>query len=304
VEGQAEPPFVNAGKMENKGLETLLKYSSGTKSDFSYDIGMNFTIMNNKVLELADDVDYLPGIVSNSSTRNLTISRSQVEYPIAQFYGYVVDGIFQNQTQVNNHADQPGKGVGRLRYRDLNNDEVIDDKDRTFIGNPHPRVTYGLNINVFYRRFDLGLFIQGVQGVDLFNFTRYYTDFYYDLGNRHSRILDSWTPSNTSSSIPRISSVDANNELRPSTYFIENGSYLRIRDLQIGYTIPTRLLKIQDLRVYFQAQNLLTLTAYEGMDPEVSLVNYTSERRNLDIGVDRGIYPNSMVFLVGINVQL
>ncbi len=303
VEGQSEAPFVNTGKLSNKGFELQVNYNSNPQKDFTYSIGGNISIIRNKVLELANDVDYLNGLVSNSSTRNLVISRTEVGLPIAQFYGYVADGIFKSQQELDNHAAQEGKAIGRIRYKDVHEDGVIDEKDRTVIGNPHPDFMYALNFSASYKKFDVSMIFQGVQGVDLFNFTRYYTDFFYDLGNRHVRILDSWSTSNPNAKIPRISAVDSNNELRSSSYFVEDGSFLRIKNLQLGYTTSFEQFGVSKFRVYVQAQNLFTFTKYEGMDPEVSLVNNSSEKRNLDIGVDRGIYPNSRTILLGVNIE-
>ena len=171
------------------------------------------------------------------------------------------------------------------------------------IGNPHPDVIYGLNLLARYKQFDLSLFFQGVQGVDLYNFARYHTDFFFDPFNKHSRILNAWSPENPDSSIPQVSTVNSNDELRPSTYFVEDGSFLRLKNLQLGYNVPLSTSFMKSLRVYFQAQNLFTITDYEGIDPEVSLENFSSPNRNLDLGVDRGIYPNSRTFLLGVNVQ-
>ena len=303
VEGQAESPFVNAGEMRNTGLELQVKYLSRPIGKFSYEIGANATFIDNEVIKLADDVEFINGFVSNSSTRNLTISRTQVGLPIAQMYGHVVEGIFRSQAEVDSHADQPGKGIGRIKFKDLNNDGVIDALDRTVIGNPHPDVIFGLNLNARYGKFDLAVFLQGVYGADIYNFTRYYTDFFFDLGNRHVRILDAWTASNPNAKIPRIASVDVNNELRPSTYFVEDGSFLRLKNVQLGYNFQLTNQAESSLRIYLQAHNLLTFTRYSGMDPEVSLVSYTNRNRNLDLGVDRGIYPNSRVFTLGANLQ-
>lgn len=304
VEGQAEAPFVNAGRMENRGVELQLSYTGQVGKDLSFEVSGNASAIRNKVLELADDVEFIPGFVSNSATRNLTISRTEAGLPLAQLYGHVVDGIFNNQSEVEAHAEQPGKAIGRLRFVDLNNDGVVDDADRTVIGNPHPDLIYGLNLSANYKRFDLSIFFQGVQGVDLYNFTRYYTDFYFDLGNRHTRILEAWSPSNTDATIPRISTVDVNNELRPSTYFVEDGSFLRLKNLQIGYTVPFAGSGRRRLRLYVQGNNLLTITRYEGLDPEVSLFSYDARNRNLDLGVDRGVYPNSRVITFGLNLSL
>ena len=303
IEGQAEPPFVNAGRMKNQGLELQIAYSGNIGQDFSFELSLNGTAVRNEVLELADDVEFIPGFVSNSSTRNLTISRTQVGLPIAQLYGHVVEGIFNSQGEVDSHAEQVGKAIGRLKFQDLNGDGLIDDKDRTVIGNPHPDYVYGMNFNARYKNFDCSIFLQGVQGVELYNFTRYYTDFYFDLGNRHSRILEAWSPNNTNTSIPRLASVDTNNELRPSTYFVEDGSFLRLKNLQIAYTFYFNNTQHKQLRVFIQGSNLFTLTKYQGIDPEVSLASYSSRNRNLDLGVDRGIYPNSRVLSIGANLE-
>ena len=303
VEGQARAPFINAGEMENKGVEIALNYYSKEYGDFSFEVAGNITIMDNEVISLSDEVEFLTGSVSNNSTRGLTISRTTAGLPIAQLFGHVVDGVFQNQQEVDNHPDQVGAAPGRLKYRDLNNDGEINDDDRQVIGNPHPDFIYGLNLMAKYKQFDIALFFQGVQGVDLYNFARYHTDFFFDPFNKHSRVLNAWSPENPDSSIPQVSTVNSNDELRPSTYFVEDGSYLRLKNLQIGYNVPLKASFMESLRVYFQAQNLLTLTDYEGIDPEVSLESFSSPNRNLDLGVDRGIYPNSRTFLVGVNVQ-
>ncbi len=303
VEGQANAPFINAGEIENDGIEVSATYFSPQFGDFSFEIGGNLAAINNEVKSLSDDVVFLTGAVSNNDTRGLTISRTTAGLPIAQMYGHVVDGIFQTQAEVDAHADQPGKAIGRLKYRDLDGNGVIDDEDRQVIGDPHPDLMYGLNLRANYKNFDLGMFFQGVAGVELYNFTRYHTDFFFDPFNKHARLLDAWTPENSGSSIPQVSSVNTNDELRPSTYFVEDGSYLRLKTIQLGYTVPLRSTRFNRLRLYLQAQNLFTITDYEGIDPEVSLIDATSANRNLDIGVDRGVYPNSRTFVFGVNVQ-
>ncbi|MEL7118374.1 MAG: TonB-dependent receptor [Bacteroidota bacterium] len=303
IEGQADAPFVNLGKMENKGMELSLGYQSKEGQDFSYQLNGNISIIRNKVIRLADDVVQLTGLVNNTYSRNLILTVTQEGLPISQFYGHVVEGIFETQQEVQAHATQEGKGIGRLKFSDLNKDGIIDDNDKTIIGNPHPDLFFGFNANLYYKNFDFSLLIQGVQGVEIYNFTRYYTDFYYDLGNRHVRTLDAWSPINTDSDVPLLAAVDVNNELRPSTYFIEDGSFLRIKNIQLGYTFALGKNQGRSLRIYAQAQNLLTLTSYEGIDPEIGLVNSFDTRRNLDIGVDRGVYPNARIFLTGLSLN-
>ena len=302
VEGQADAPFINAGEIENSGIEIGATFFSQQYGDFSFEIGGNITAIDNEVISLSDEVVFLTGAVSNNDTRGLTISRTTAGLPIAQFFGHVADGIFQSQAEVDAHAEQSGAAVGRIRYRDLDNNGVIDDNDREVIGDPHPDLMYGINLGATYKNFDLSLFFQGVAGVDLYNFTRYHTDFFFDPFNKHSRLLDAWSPENTGSSIPQVSSVNTNDELRPSTYFVEDGSYLRLKNVQLAYNVPIQNTRFNRLRIYLQAQNLFTITDYEGIDPEVSLIDYTSENRNLDLGVDRGVYPNSRTFVLGVNV--
>ena len=302
VEGQADAPFINAGEIENTGIEIGATYFSQQFGDFSFEVGANISAIDNEVKSLSDEVVFLTGAVSNNDTRGLTISRTTAGLPIAQLYGHVADGIFQSQADVDAHATQSGAAVGRIRYRDLDGNGVIDDEDRQVIGDPHPDLMYGINLAANYKNFNLSLFFQGVAGVDLYNFSRYHTDFFFDPFNKHSRLLDAWTPENSGSSIPQVSTVNTNDELRPSTYFVEDGSYLRLKNIQLSYAVPVRNTRFNQLRIYLQAQNLFTITDYEGIDPEVSLIDFSSENRNLDLGVDRGVYPNSRTFVLGVNV--
>jgi TonB-dependent starch-binding outer membrane protein SusC len=303
--GEAELPFVNTGEISNKGLEFALSYAGKPASAFQYSIGANVSAYRNQVISLGEGARAIPGYVNNNLTRGLTLSRTEEGKPIAYFWGYEVEGIFQDQGEVDAHAEQQGKGIGRFKYRDITGDGVVNSQDRTMIGNPHPDFTYGINATASYKNFDLTLFFQGVQGVDVYNFGKYHTDFAFDPFNKSTRILDSWTPENRGASLPQLSSVNTNDELRPSTYFIEDGSYLRLKNLQIGYTLPAAMasaVKASNIRVYLQSQNLFTITGYSGMDPEVSLQNYSDAARNLDLGVDRGVYPNARSFIVGLNI--
>ena len=302
VEGQADAPFINAGEIENTGIEIGATFFSQQYGDFSFEIGGNVSAINNEVKSLSDEVVFLTGAVSNNQTRGLTISRTTAGLPIAQLYGHVADGIFQSQAEVDAHAEQSGAAVGRIRYQDLDGNGVIDDLDRQVIGDPHPDLMYGINLAANYKNFNLSLFFQGVAGVDLYNFSRYHTDFFFDPFNKHERLLDAWSPENTGSSIPQVTTVNTNDELRPSTYFVEDGSYLRLKNIQLSYNVPVKNARLNQLRIYLQAQNLFTITDYEGIDPEVSLIDFSSENRNLDLGVDRGIYPNSRTFVLGVNV--
>ncbi|QDA60417.1 SusC/RagA family TonB-linked outer membrane protein [Hymenobacter jejuensis] len=304
--GEVLVPYENAGRIRNRGLEFLINYQSDAAKDFHWGVSANGSIVRNKVLSLGGGSLYIPGYVSNNLTRGLSLSRTEVGKPVAYFYGYVVDGIFQNQNEVDAAAAQKGKAVGRWRYKDLNGDGTVNEQDQQQIGKPEPDFTYGVNLNVAYKNFDLSGFIQGVQGISIYNFSKYHTDFAFDPFNKSTRILDSWTPQNTDAKLPQLSKTNVNDELRPSTYFVENGSYARLKNLQLGYTLPlawTSAIKASSLRVYVQAQNLFTITKYSGMDPEVNLQNYNSADRNLDQNIDRGYYPQPRAVLFGVNAR-
>mgnify|MGYP000141026411 CR=1 FL=1 len=191
--------------------------------------------------------------------------------------GYVADGIFKSQAEIDNHATQEGAGLGRIRWRDLDGNGVINEKDQQWIYNPTPAFSYGLNIYLEYKNFDLTMFWQGVQGVDVISDLKKETDLWSGLNigflNKGKRVLDAWTPTNPDSDIPALSRDDVNNEKRVSTYFVENGSFLKLRNLQIGYNVPqnfAKKMKMERLRLYLSAQNLLTIKSKEftGVDPE------------------------------------
>jgi hypothetical protein len=195
-------------------------------------------------------------------------------------------------------------GVGKFKYRDVNGDGIISDADRTWIGNPHPDFTYGLNINLGYKNFDVTLFFQGVQGNDMISFVRRLIDF-NELGNNRSlRMLNqSWSPQNPNAILPILDASDSRS-LLPSSYFIEDGSYFRMKTLQVGYALPAALLSrigLERVRIYAQAQNLFTVTNYSGLDPEV---NFTGSGTSSQMGIDQGVYPASKMYQMGISIGL
>jgi hypothetical protein len=278
--------------------------------EFTLSIDGNFSFIKNKLTSLSEDLSFISSPVSNILTRNLELQRSTIGLPIASFFGYNCLGVFKTQAEVDAHAIQTGKGIGRLRYEDINKDGVVDDKDRLFLGSPLPTYNYGFNLKLDFKGFDFWAFFQGSAGNKIYDFTRIYSDFFTSpsLSNKNVRVLDAWTIDNPNSSIPALTTVTTNDETRPSSYFIQNGSYLRLKTVQIAYTIPTKIFGknngVGKLRVYLQGQNLFTITKYSGMDPEVGLQNYGSDNRNLDMGVDRGLYPVSRTFILGVNMKL
>jgi hypothetical protein len=305
TDGQNARPAVNIGAMNNKGIDLNIVYRGVALSNkLKYSFGFNWATFSNEVTQLYEgDNVYITGF----DTRLGSISRTQAGYPIASFYGYFLDGIIQNQGEADTYPTQGGdrkllNQIGRFKFRDVNNDKVVDANDQTIIGNPNPKFTYGFNLNAKYAGFDFTMFLQGVQGNSLFNFQKYYTDFGNFSASLSVRVLDSWTPQNPNAVLPKINSYATPWESQSSTYYLEDGSYLRAKNVQFGYTIPYKLLskaKIERLRLYIQATNLFTITKYSGLDPEVRVANFGAGN-DRDLGIDRGIYPISRSYMVGL----
>jgi TonB-linked SusC/RagA family outer membrane protein len=266
VIGEGGTRTFNGASMQNKGFEALLNYDGQISKDLNFSISANIATFRNKVTFLPSEV--LTAYPGNGSTQTI------VGHSINSIFGYVADGLFTSQQQVDNSPAQPGKGLGRIRYKDLNGDNKIDDNDRTYISNGNPDFTYGLNFNLSYKDFDMSLFFQGVQGIQVYNTYKTYTDFssIWPGTNWGTRTLKAWSPTNTSSTIPALTLVDRNNENRTSTYYLENGSYLKLRNIQIGYNLRNALsaIKVQRARVFIQANNLFTVKSksYTATDPE------------------------------------
>lgn len=300
TQGAATVPFVNVGEMNNKGIDFAVNFQHG-KNDFTYGVSANISAYKNEVVKLNNNES---AILLGPNIRSYVWTRSTIGQPLYSFYGHVIDGIYQNEQEVADGPAYPGyAAVGKYKYKDLDGDNVITDNDRTFIGNPHPDFTYGLNVNLGYKNFDLSAFFQGVQGNDILNMVKRWTDFNNQAGNRSLRMLnDSWTPENPDAVLPILDANDSRSQ-QPSSYFIENGSYFRLKNLTIGYTLPSNLLQrlgLQSARIYLQGQNLFTITDYSGIDPEITSVGSTPESTTL--GVDQGNYPLAKTYQLGINV--
>ena len=274
VVGDGGSQWLNGASMRNTGFEMILGYRGKIGSDLKFDVTGNVGTYRNKITQLPDAVVNTYG--GNGLGDNI------LGHAWGSRYGYVADGLFTTQEQVANSATQVGKGLGRIRYKDLNGDGVVDTKDQTWILNPVPAFTYGLNFNFEYKGFDLIVFFQGVGNMDVENVVKYSTDFWSvreNNSNKGTRLLGAWSPTNTSSTIPALTSSDANGEGRFSTYFVENGAYTKLRNLQLGYTIPkniTKKLNITNLHVYVSGQNLLTIKSksFTGIDPESPAYGY------------------------------
>ncbi len=290
----ASPSMANAGEIQNKGFEFVAEYRK-TTGQLTYTASANFSVIKNEVISLGNGGSAL--ISGDVKGRNVT--RTDVGHSIGEFYGWVVEGIFQTPDQLTTHAFQnSATSLGDLMFKDIDGNGVIDDKDKIYIGSPIPKLMYGFNFNVAYKGFDLTLFIQGVYGNKMYNGYRFWT-MGWGEANYESDMLKSWTPENTNTDVPRIFLGDPNDNLRVSTRFVESGSYLRIKNIQFGYTISPKVLKMigmQSARVYVSSQNLLTFTKYNGFDPEIG-------GGGLSVGIDRGEYPQPRVFMGGVSIS-
>lgn len=268
--GEGSTQWINAGEMKNRGIEVNMGYRNTTSYGLRYEITGNISAYRNEITAL-------PATVAANGTFGGNGVYSVIGHTFGAQAGYVADGIFRSQDEVDNHAIQEGAAVGRIRWRDLDNDGRITEKDQTWIYNPTPDFTYGLNLYLQYKNFDLSMFWQGAQGQDVISDMKKETDLWSGLNigflNKGERLLDAWTPQNPGSSIPALSRSDSNNEKRVSTYFVEDGSYLKLRNIQLGYVFPEKIsgkLMMQKLRLYVSAQNLLTIKSknFTGVDPE------------------------------------
>lgn len=289
VMGEGSSQWINAGAMENTGIEFNLGYRNTTQSGFSYDINANISTYRNKITAL-------PATVAANGTFGGNGVKSVVGHPYGAQVGYIADGIFKSQEEVDNHAVQEGAGVGRIRWRDINEDGYITEADQTWIYDPVPDFSYGINFYFEYKGFDLSMFWQGVQGVDIISDLKKETDLWSGLNigflNKGTRLLDAWSPTNPDSDIPALSRSDLNNEKRVSTYFVEDGSFLKLRNIQLGYNLPEKAvqkMKMRRFRLYLSASNVLTVKSkdFTGVDPENPNFGYPIPM-NLTFGINIG----------------
>jgi TonB-linked SusC/RagA family outer membrane protein len=312
--GNGQVPAQNVGKMKTDGLDISVTGNFTANKDLNFSATGTITTYNNKILKVSDDRDYFVG--DATSRFDSPITRSAVGHSLGEFYGYQVDGFWNNQAQIDaanasaqkisndpNAVYQSDVKVGRFKYKDVNGDGMITDADRTFIGNPNPKVTAGLNLAVNYKNFDASVFLYGSFGNKLWNSVKYWRDFYasYGTAKSYTALNDSWTPTHQDAKAP-IQELDASTSsgATPNSYFVENGTYVRLRNAQIGYTFKVNALKkvgIQKLRIYVSATNLFTLTGYSGIDPELS-------GNTKDFGIDEGSYASPRTFLFGVNFSL
>jgi TonB-linked SusC/RagA family outer membrane protein len=310
--GRATISDQNVGELRNKGWEVEITYRK-TMGDFSFNLSGNATFIQNKITKLLTPGSFLASKTYGRSEQEITRTYEGSSY--GTFYGWLTDGLYQNQTQINNDPyllNDPRRtegliNPGDVRFIDITNDGIIDSDDRTIIGNPQPKVTYGLTANMIFKGFDLTLFFLGVGGVDIYNADRMQgLDAFYNF-NLYSETTGRWTGEGASTSIPRLSIANTNSNYRTSDLFIEKGDFLRLKNITLGYTLPkgvTQAVRMTQARIYVTGQNVFTVTKYSGLNPELG---YADGNRNAgqytQQNVDYAQYPQSRTWTVGATIS-
>lgn len=300
VSGTPLGRIVNSGNVENKGIEASLTYQK-TRGDFKFDVTANAAFLSNKIVSIKDDLTSLEPL-NLSRVRSLPLANIyQVGSPVGAFYGYSTDGLFQSNAEAKAYVNtkgevyQPNAVAGDIKFKDVNGDGVINNSDRVVLGSPFPKTTFSLNMNFKYKGFDMNVFFSGAAGNSVFNAVKHTgLNGSFPGYNLLAESKNAWSPTNTNTSIPVLSSTDNNNNFgRISDFYIEDASFVRLRNLSIGYTVKDQWLNGKaKLRFFISGQNLFTITKYSGMDPEVGLNNF---------GMDLGKYPLSRIYMTGVN---
>lgn len=303
-------PIMNVGKIRNTGIEFEINYAD-RKGDFDYNVGLNLATTSNKVLELSDPSQALYGEGLKWGTEHFP-TQTRVGKPIAGFWLYRTDGIFQNEAEIKAHTDkdgnmlQPNAQPGDIRFRDVDGNGSIDEKDKEYCGSGIPKVEVNLSFSGSYKGFDLSLLVGSAWGNKLYNGNRYFFESMSSGTNFLASTEKAWTPTNTNTDVPRAILQDPNGNSRESDRFLENGNFVRLRQLQIGYTLPAALMKkvlIDKLRFYVSGENLFTITGYSGIDPEFSRKSSTDENSEaLNAGIDNMVYPFTRSFVFGMQL--
>jgi TonB-dependent starch-binding outer membrane protein SusC len=294
--------YTNIGEMNNKGVDLNLNWRDNI-GKLRYTIGAMISKYKNNVIKINDNPN---ATVFGFSTRLPAISVTKAGLPIASYYGYKIDGVIKDDAEA---ASAPKFGsytrAGVFKFRDLNGDNIITAADKTIIGNPHPDFTYGFNVNLGYKNWDFSLFGQGTQGNEIFNYLKYWTDFNTFQGNRSKDMLyKSWKKPGDDAQLPRLNSQDGTSQ-QISTYFIEDGSYMRIKNVQLTYSLPNTWLqkiKLGTAQVYVQGQNLFTFTKYKGLDPDINLRTSGNDNQDIHMGIDEGAFPVAKSYNIGVRL--
>ena len=293
-------PIMNVGKIRNQGFELEANWADKTRGGFEYNIGFNLSTIKNEVVELASKGQALPCTGLLYDTDHVPAYAKEGN-PISGFYLYRTDGIFQNMDEVKEHSKdgqliQPNAKPGDLRFKDLNNDGVINEDDKEYCGTGIPKVEMNINFAASYKGFDLSLVLSSALGHKLYNGNKYFYQAMKVPTKMLTSVMDAWTPENTNTDVPRAVYNDPNGNSRESDRFLERGDFLRLRQAQLGYTLPKSAMskiKVDNLRFYISGENLFTITGYEGIDPEFSTGS------PLNTGIDRHVYPFTRSFTVG-----
>lgn len=305
--GATNNPISNLGEIQNTGVEVALNYRIAL-GDLKIQTGLNYTTFTNTVVNVAGDAGFLTGW--SWPVRNTPISRMTEGFPVGHFVGYQTDGIFQDEQEIFSHLNadgdvlQPNASPGDIKFLDISGPEgvpdgVINSDDITNIGSPWPDHIFGLSLGAQYKGFDFSAILSTQIGHDIY---RTYERSDITFTNYQTFWLDRWTPDNPDAELPRLVSNDPNNNQRPSDFYVEDGSFLRLRNLQIGYTLPQKFAekaKLRDVRIYVSANNLFTMTNYRGFDPEIGTTGWI-----LDTGIDKGFYPSNRVLGLGLKVSM
>lgn len=301
--GGANDPVVNAGKIKNKGLEFSINWSERPSEEFSYGFTATGNFVSNLLVEMGEKDQVING---GTNRMNVSTTRTLAGYPIGGFWLIRTDGIFQNETEVNNHSlnnklIQPNAKPGDVKFVDSNKDGKITDDDKVYLGSPLPTASFGLNFNSNYKRFDLLVGMQAVMGNKIYNGTRLELEGVTKGTNFLKTSLDYWSPESPNAKMPRLIWDDPNQNYRPqSDRYLENGSFFRIRNIQLGYTIPSYVMKekVKKLRLYASIENPWTITGYSGYTPDIDSGGTVTSR-----GFDYFVYPTNRIFMFGANVS-
>ncbi|MGM9511886.1 SusC/RagA family TonB-linked outer membrane protein [Larkinella sp. GY13] len=318
--GYASPPLANIGSMKNWGYEFQVGYNQN-EGDFRWNVSANMDVTRNQITSLATPSATLYS-GSNADFGGSDITKTEAGQPIQSFFGYQVEGIYQSIDEVYNsprpqsrpenredHDPTKNTSAGDIKFKDVNGDGVIDASDRVYLGSYIPKFSYGVNLGANYKNFDVTVYLQGVYGNKIYNGTKVIEEGMLRLFNAGKGVLDAWTPTNTATDVPRAISGDPNNNTRTSDRFIESGSYMRVKNISIGYTIPATILgkltmnTLTKARIYVSSTNLLTFTKYSGLDPEIGINGTAGDNTKLlTNGIDYGQYPQPRTLLIGLNI--
>lgn len=305
--GGATAPYVNFGNIQNVGFDGMVTYHGHVNKDWNYNVALTFTHYTSKVVSLPAGIQYYDNFTNAGSDRIGAFTRIQPGHAIGEFFGYKVIGYFRDSTDVAKSPTQSGAAPGAFKYEDVDHSGDISDSDRTWIGNPNPKLTYGLNLTVSYKNWDLAAFFYGSYGNDDFNYVKYWTAFpqVFEGNVQADLIQNSWSPSNLNPKYPQITNVGSfSNAEVVNSWYVEKGSYFRLKTLNIGYSISPGALSrvgINRLRFYVQGANLFTITKYSGLDPELQTSNFNDQT---NFGIDLGNYPaNQKTYIVGVNLN-